>query len=394
MGAGCGVAGDSALSRQKLCFLVATPLTLHCFFEEHLAALTETFDVTVAYNPHYDTYLPPLNLPIHVAEVSMVRSIAPLADLSASWQIWRLCRRERFDVMVSVVPKSGLLGMVASWLAGVPCRLHIFQGEVWASKQGMMRNLLKTMDRITATFATNLLAVSASERDFLEANGVARPGRLTVLGSGSIKGVDLDRYRADPRVQAEVRRDLGIPENAVLCAFLGRIVRDKGVDELAEAFREVSATNPDLWLLIAGPDEEERTAALRVALGDAAQHVVFRGYTETPERLLIAADFLVLPSYREGFGMVVIEAAAVGIPTIGTRIHGLSDAVVDGETGVLVAPRSVEELRGAIADLANHPEKRRILGAAAQSRVRQEFDRNVVVPRYIEYIEALRRPNR
>lgn len=378
------------MSRPKLAILVATPLTLHFFFRPHLEALTEVFDVTVAYNPRHDTYLPPIGLPLHEVAIPMERRISIFADIVSLWHLWRLFRRERFDIVVSVVPKAGLLGTVAGWLAGVSCRVHIFQGEVWASRRGMSRRLLKSMDWLTACLATDLLAVSPSERNFLEAEGVVAHGRVGVLGAGSIKGVDLERYRPDEAVRAEVRRAFGIPDDAIVCIFLGRLARDKGVVDLARAFRDCAPSCPDLWLLFCGPDEEKRAQEVRAVVGEAAAgRLVIAGYTAESERLLAASDFLALPSYREGFGMVIIEAAAAGIPAIGTRIYGISDAIVDGETGILVPPASCHSLGLAMRRFAMDAGVRQAMGSSARTRVRRDFEQSQVVARYVGYLKSL-----
>jgi len=373
-----------------MCVLAATPLTIHFFLKPHLRELSQHFDVTLAYNPSSDTYLPPLGLPVRELAVAIERKISPWRDLLTLFSLCRLFRHERFDIFVSVVPKAGLLGMVAAWLLRIPLRVHIFQGEVWAYRHGPIRFLLKFMDSFTARLATHVLAVSASERTFLEREHVVPTGKAKILGLGSICGVDTEKFRPDASLRNRVRAELAIPENAVVCIFLGRLTQDKGVFDLAQAFARSAAVSPDLWLLIAGPDEEQIEARIR-QLVPAQTHMrmLISGFTQHPERFLAASDFLCLPSYREGFGVAILEAAAVGIPAIGTRIYGISDAIEDGSTGLLVPVGDIEELSKAITRWYDLPEERSRIASAALNRVEHEFVQQKVVDRYVQYFRDL-----
>lgn len=376
--------------RHRICVLAATPLTVHFFLQPHLLALSKHFDVVLACNPANDIYLPPLDLPIQQAAIGIKRKISPLHDLFTLFQLYRLFRRERFDLVVSVVPKAGLLGMLAAALAGVRHRVHIFQGEVWASEHGAMRGLLKSMDRIVAKLATRILAVSPSERHFLEEQGVTDPGQAQVLGSGSIAGVDMKRFRPDPETRLNVRTKRGIPNDAVVCLFLGRLTEDKGVFDLVRAFALSGRKNNNLWLIVVGPDEAETIPKLRSIVDkDTVNRLIIEGFTRTPERYMAAADILCLPSYREGFGMVVIEAAAAGIPAIGSNIYGLCDAIVENKTGLLAPPGDIRQLALVLTRLAKDETLRLTLGLAGQARVKDEFDQDKVVAGYVNFFRQL-----
>jgi len=366
--------------------LAATPLTIHFFFKPHLRELSRYFDTTLVFNAHADTYLPPLDLPLHQVHVAMERKIAPWSDLLALLSFCRFFRRERFDMVVSVVPKAGLLGMMAAFFMRVPRRVHIFQGEVWASRRGLMRFLLKLMDMLTARLATHVLAVSRSEINFLEKQGVVPHGKAQVLGSGSICGVDIDRFKPDALARAQARNELAVSDDAVLCVFLGRLTEDKGILDLVRAFAISAPHRPKLMLLIVGPDEEKMMARLNQLVSpELAIRVLIKGFSPNPERWLAASDFLCLPSYREGFGMVILEAAAVGIPAIGTRIYGITDAIEEGETGQLVSVGDVQALSSAINRWVDDPLQRQRFAASAYVRARSEFEQCMVIDRYVQY---------
>lgn len=366
--------------------LAATPLTIHFFFKPHLRELTRYFDTTLVFNAHADTYLPPLDLSLQQVHVAMERKIAPWSDLLALLSLCRFFRRERFDMVVSVVPKAGLLGMMAAFLMRVPRRVHIFQGEVWASRRGLMRFLLKLMDILTARLATHVLAVSKSEIHFLEQQGVVPHGKAQVLGSGSICGVDIDRFKPDALARTRARNELAVSDDAVLCVFLGRLTEDKGILDLVRAFAISAPNRPKLMLLIVGPDEEKMMARLNQLIPpELAIRVLIKGFSSNPERWLAASDFLCLPSYREGFGMVILEAAAVGLSAIGTRIYGITDAIEEGETGQLVTVGDVQALSSAINLWVDDPLQRNQFAASAYVRARSEFEQCMVIDRYVKY---------
>lgn len=373
--------------RPRMCVLSTTPLVIHFFFRPHLVELSRFFEITVAFNSRSDTYLPPLSLPVKEVHISVERKISPWRDLLALFSVSQFLRRGGFDIVVSVVPKAGLLGMVAAFVMRVPVRVHIFQGEVWASKRGPMRWLLRFMDSLTARLATHVLTVSESEKDFLEQQRVAPLGKAEVLGAGSICGVDTGRFKPDPNTRSELRRKLGVPDDGTLCIFLGRLTADKGVLDLIRAFSICATDRPNLWLLIVGPDEEGLWERLSQLIPSSlVNRLLIQGFTQNPERLLAASDFLCLPSYREGFGMVILEAAAVGIPAIGTRIYGITDAIREGDGGKLVPVGDVLALSAAMSQWIDDPQERRRCASSAFARARADFEQRVVVDRYVQYL--------
>jgi len=314
-----------------------------------------------------------------VETIEIPRSIRPLRDLVALLRVLRCFRRYHFAIVHSTTPKAGLLCAVAGVLSRVPVRLHTFTGQPWVTLTGPVRRVARWADWLIGRFSTRCYADSESQREFLVAEGVVPASKIGVIGKGSLAGVDLQRFdpmRWSDTEKAALRRQLGLSKSGRVILFVGRITDDKGVRELLHAFDTLLHQGYDLDLLLVGPLDAELGGTS--GLDDEALANLCRvhhvGYTDCPERYMAISDFLCLPSYREGFGTVVIEAAAMGLPTLGTRIYGLSDAVEDGVTGMLVPPRDVESLAGAMREMLGDQARLARMGQAAQARCREHFD--------------------
>lgn len=326
-------------------------------------------------------------------ELPIARPIAPLEDLRALVGLWRVLRRQPVDILHSTTPKAGLLAAIAGRAAGVPVRVHTFTGQAWAELAGPARWIAKAADRLIIALNTRCYADSASQRAFLESQGVAPRGKVVVLGPGSLAGVDTRAF--DPARHSAaapgVRAKLGIEPADKVIVFVGRLTRDKGVAELVSAFLALTQKRGDVHVVLVGPQEPERDPlpdeTRAVIAGNARIHAI--GYSATPEQYLAASDLLCLPSYREGFGNVVIEAAAMGLPAVGTAIVGLRDAIEDGVTGVLVAPKDVHALAAALEAMLADDAGRRRMGQAARERALRLFDAEAVNARVLSEYAAL-----
>lgn len=327
--------------------------------------------------------------------VEIPRSISPWRDLLALWQLFRLCRRNRIDIAHSTTPKAGLLTAVAALLAGVPIRLHTFTGQPWVNMEGPIRWFARWSDSLIGKLNTRCYTDSASQRQFLIEQGIISAERLFVIGSGSLAGVDLDRFnpaRFSGEERAALKFKSGIPPESPVLLFVGRITADKGVHELLAAFRQIKAAGSPAHLIFVGHFDSEIGGGAGIVRRDleGISDLHIAGFTECPETYIAIADILCLPSYREGFGTVVIEAASMGVPTVGSDIYGLSDAIVHGETGILVPPRNATELSNALSGLLADAEKRRSMGHAARKRAETLFDATQVNRKVIaEYCNLL-----
>ncbi len=355
----------------------------------HLEALSKIAEVAVVANFAPEDGSFPWPEGITRVAIPISRPIAPWADLIALLALFRLFRQQRFDLVHSITPKAGLLAMLAGWLARVPLRLHSFTGQVWVTRAGIMRTLLKSADQLIALLSTHVLADSPSQREFLIAQGIVRASKSAVLAQGSICGVDAVRFRSDAAARERVRLSHGIPPGAVVFLYLGRINRDKGLRDLAHAFAEAGARHPDVHLLLVGPDEDNLGAAIASAAAASAARLHRAGLTDRPQEYFAAADVFCLPSYREGFGTTIIEAAAAGVPAIGSRIYGITDAIVEGETGLMFEPGNVQQLAQSMRTLAGDASLRRRMGQKARERAVRDFSSTVVTAALLEYYEKL-----
>lgn len=320
---------------------------------------------------------------VRVFPIDIPRSISLWRDLVALMRLFIFFKRERFEIAHSTTPKAGLLIALAARFSGVPIRVHTFTGQPWVNISGPRRWLARASDKIIGRLNTRCYTDSESQKQFLVQQGIVDAKRLFVIGDGSLAGVDINRFNRERFSQmqcTELRDFLGLPEDAPVLIFVGRVTADKGVRELLQAFQVIKKNGSRAHLVFVGPFDNERATDLTISPNDVTDipdtHLV--GYTDNPEAYFAIADILCLPSYREGFGTVVIEAAAMGVPTVGTNIYGLSDAIVDGETGILVPSRSVFELANAITQLLTDDTLRKKMGAAARRRAVSSFDAAVV----------------
>lgn len=371
--------------RKSLYFVATTPFAINAFLREHLIALAKQFDVTLCVNMNAHPLAEDLHKSIRVVHVGIERSISPIQDLRCLWQLTRIFWRHRPDAVHSITPKAGLLAMLAAVFARSRVRCHTFTGQVWSNKAGPGRLILKMMDRLIAALTTHIFADSISQCRLLEAEAVVAPGRIRVLGKGSIAGVNLSRFKPDGDARRDLRAGLGIGAETPVFLFVGRLVRDKGVFDLLQAFEQTinSGIEAELWMV--GPDEDGLELGLRSRAERLHGRVRWFGMSFEPEKFMAAADILVLPSYREGFGSVVIEAAACGIPAICYRIDGIVDAVIDGETGVLVEKGEIAAFGIAMRDLAQDDRRRNEAGRMAQVRAERDFSSVVITKEWVKF---------
>lgn len=313
--------------------------------------------------------------------IAITREIHILRDIVSVWRLFRLFSSERFDIVHSTTPKAGLLTAVAGFCAMVPVRMHTFTGQPWVSFTGLKKRLLIWADWIICRLNTICYADSVSQKNFLLAQNVADSRSLKVLGNGSLAGVDIKRFNRLRYTEAQksfIKKSLNIPDCSFVFIYVGRLVLAKGISELVRAFSEVQRTHTNTYLLLVGPQEQRLDDVAEFIHAENVQNIIFVEKTTEPEKYMAISDVLCIPSYREGFGTVVIEAAAMQLPAIGSNIYGLSDSIEDKKTGLLVPPKSVPPLAEAMHRLRKDSGIRLSMGRHAETRARRSFSSKTI----------------
>ena len=356
---------------KKICFVATIPAVVNSFLRDHIQAAAEKYEVTVVCSDEDKYLLSGLNARVIFTPIK--RKPSPWQDLRTVFELAKLFHQEKFEIVHTHMPKTALLGMLAAWLTCVPIRINTFHGEVWATRSGLVRTLFKSLDRLIVSLATHILVVSPSQRDFLIKEGVLTPGKANLIGSGSICGVDSLRFKPDTNAKESIREDLGISQDAIVILFVGRLNRDKGMLDLAEAFSYISNQQGNVDLLLVGAEEDVPFVQIKDICSNHSARLHYVKFTKKPEAYMAAADIFCLPSYREGLPMTTLEAAACCVPSVASRIYGITDAVIEGETGVLFTAGDIEGLTKALLKLIEDYSLRQELGLKARLRVIDQF---------------------
>ena len=335
------------------------------------------FDVYVASSPGGGLNRVAASDGVTAFAIPMEREMAPLSDVVSLWRLWRLMRRLRPDICHVGTPKAGLLGGLAALLAGVPHRFYTLHGLRLETAAGLKRAILTAAERISCLLAQRVICVSESLREKAAGLGLVPASKTRLLGSGSANGVDASRFDSSGLRLAgaqKARRSLGLPDQVSIVGFVGRLTRDKGIVELIEAFQALQSRFSGIRLLLVGCLEKADPLPPWVEASIRTNScIVHTGFVDDPALLYRLMDVVVLPSYREGFPTVALEAAAAGKPIVATRVTGTEDAVVDGETGLLTPARDSCSLAAAIATLLDDKTRADQIGLAARCRVVREF---------------------
>lgn len=378
------------MAKKKIAFVVAIAGTAQAFLTDHMTYLVKEYDVHLVANfkPEEKGEFEQMGVTCHDALIQ--RSIKLGADLKALFALRKIFKQEKFDCVHSVTPKAGLLTSVAGWMAGVPNRVHIFTGQVWATRKGVMRTILKMMDKVIAGLDTLLLVDGQGQRQFLIKEGVLRENNSAVPANGSIAGIKLERYKISEEVRKRERAKFGFTDEDVVYIFLGRLNHDKGIGELYEAFNMMLPNRPNAKLIFYGSDEEDYDPkADSFANIKRNQNYFYPGITRQPFEALQVADVFVIPTWREGFGVSVLEAQALGLPVITSNAYGVVDASVEGVTGLRCKVNDPNGLRKCMEQYYDSQEMRKQHGTAGRKRVEEYFDNAVVSQAWLDIYHKL-----
>lgn len=361
------------------------------FLPEILALMQEMgMDATVV-APTESGEDPPLIPGVSFRSVSMRREISPLKDIWTLWQLWRMLRSIRPAITTMSTPKMGLLGGIAAFAARVPHRIYTLRGLRYETTRSWKRALLMTCERIACLTAHQVICISRSVQDAVLRDGIAGAQKVVLLGERASEGIRLsDQPVSNVSTQLAMRRFLGIPPEGQVLGFVGRLTKDKGIQQLVECFQILQHEGRDVHLLLLGAFEAgDPVDAVTAAWIRNCPQVHWRGYVPDPGPYYPLMDLFVFPTYREGLSKVLLEAAAAGRPVVSTRTTGVIDVVLDGVTGILVPPGDSEALARATGRVLDDTGMAARMGEAARCLVREHFDNTIYMNRLGNMLQSL-----
>ena len=363
----------------KIIRATTVPQSLDVFCRDMLKKLSEKYEVVALSSPGEEMQSIAEREGVRTITVPMERHISLRKDLVALYRLIQVFRQERPTMVHSMTPKAGLLCMVAAWLTHVPVRVHTFTGLVFPTAKGLQRKLLMLTDAITCRCATYIIPEGEGVKKDLLDYGITKKS-LRVLGFGNVRGVDMHVYSRRPEVMEKARllRD----EHSFTFLFVGRLVRDKGINELCEAFDQWSRENKSVRLLLVGPREDSLDPVSEKSLDIITSNpaITYAGELFGDDLLAYyaAADCFVLPSYREGFPNTVLEAGAMGLPSIVTDINGSREIIVENENGYIIPPRDADALLTAMQRMVRENRRRSYMASHARNMIRCRFEQGFV----------------
>ena len=363
--------------KRKIIRATTIPLSLDIFCKDMLKELSSQYDILAVSSPGEELDRVAAREGVAIAKVAMQRHIAPFHDFISLLKLIRLFHREKPWIVHSMTPKAGLLCMIAAKLCRVPHRIHTFTGLIWPTASGLKRKMLIVTDKLLCSCATIIIPEgNGVKQDLLSARITSKP--LNVLANGNVRGIDLNHYRLSDEV---VQQAKGLrKDNTITYIFIGRLVADKGITELVNAFVKLNQLHDNTRLLLVGPKEQERSPLPSHILRTIESHKSIEavGMQHDIRPWLAAADVFVFPSYREGFPNVVIEAGAMALPSIVTDINGSNEIIIEGKNGLIIPSHDSDSLFNSMLRLYSDASLRQSLSRNARDLIADRFDCHLV----------------
>ena len=338
-----------------------------------LDALSESFDITIVCNCDQKLLVLPSGRSVRILFIAIQRNVNLLIDFSCLLRLTLLFLLNKPDLVISVTPKGGLLTSFASFLAFIPCRYHIFTGQVWCTKLGFSKIFLKYIDKLIARLAVFVAVDSISQLNFLLENRVVSPSKAHVIHNGSLGGVNILDF-TQLTSSGLVSTSASHSSRPFTILFMARITKDKGALVAARSYALYRSIGGTGRLLFVGPDEENLITSIYHELGICRDMFTYFSYTDSPAKFFFGSDVFFMPSLREGFGSVYLLAAAAQIPSVGSRIYGTTDAIIDGFTGLLCDAGDVKQFAQALLFLEKNPVACQDYGLRGRERAIEHFN--------------------
>lgn len=374
--------------KKKLLRISTIPLSLNVLLQGQLKMMSEHYEVVAVSSPGKDLEVVAQREGVRTVVVPMERHISPLKDLVSLFKLIWLFLKEKPDIVHSLTPKAGLLSMMAAWICRVPVRIHTFTGLVFPSVTGWKRKVVMFTDRLTCFCANYINPEGVGvKRNMEEFHITSKP--LHIIGNGNVNGIDLSYFSRSEEVMAAAQPYLDA--NSFTFCFVGRMVRDKGINELVSAFCRLYEQNKSLRMILVGPFEDNLDPVLPETKEQILQHpgIQFMDWQDDIRPFLAVSDVFVFPSYREGFPNVVIQAGAMGLPCIVTDINGCNEIIIDGQNGVIIPAKDESALYDAMLDFSTNDEKVEALARVARNMIAERYGRQALWKALLEVYQQL-----
>ena len=384
---------------KKLIRITTVPLSLKVLLKGQLRFMASNgFDVKGVSSEGKELREVHENEGIAVEAITMSRKITPFQDLKSLWEMWNFLRKEKPQIVHTHTPKAGIIGMLAARLAGVPHRLHTVAGLPLMEATGTKRKILNFVEKLTYSSATRVYPNSKGLYDFILQNNFTQSNKLKIIANGSSNGIDTAFFSPDQVTEIErvtLREKLNIQPDDFVVVFVGRIVSDKGINELIKAFSELQAAENNepagIKLLLVGGLENDLDPLNPETLAEINQNkdIISVGFQQDVRSFFAIADALVFPSYREGFPNVVMQAGAMGLPSIVSDINGCNEIIIEGENGLIIPSKNVEKLKEKMLTLAKDKNLYTKLKGNSRRMIENRYEQSVVWNALLEEYEGL-----
>ncbi|MBZ9729058.1 glycosyltransferase family 4 protein [Salegentibacter sp. JZCK2] len=365
---------------RKLVRITTIPLSLEKLLEGQLSFMSKYYEVTAVAAEKERLKKYGRKNGVETFWVEMTRAITPVQDLKAVWKLYNFFKREKPEIVHTHTPKAGIVGMLAAKMAGVPLRLHTVAGLPLMETTGKKRKVLDQVEKFTYKLATKVYPNSRGLREIILKEGFAKESKLKVLGKGSSNGIDtkyFDPYQFEDTQKKNKRQSQGIPQEDFVFIFIGRLVSEKGINELVESFRKLQRKHQNISLLLVGPFEKELDALKEDTFKTIRDHekIFTTGYQEDVRPYLAVSNALAFPSYREGFPNVVMQAGAMNLPAIVSDINGCNEIILEGVNGVIIPSKNVSALLKAMELFVENKNYTERLSANAREEICKYYER-------------------
>lgn len=378
--------------KQKIIRATTVPMSLNAFCNGMLKELSEKYEVVAVSSSGGDLDIVGEREGVKTIAVPMERHISLFKDFKALIKMVGVFRREKPTMVHSMTPKAGLICMMAGWLTKVPVRVHTFTGLVWPTSTGLKRKILMITDRITCGCATHIIPEGEGVKHDLIAGKITKKP-LKVLGYGNVMGVDMNRFHVSDGLKAKSEKLRTLDKFTFL--YVGRVVREKGINELCQAFDKLSGMAP-VRLLLVGPYEDSldpiSEPSREIIKNNPSIESVGAKYGNELLEYYAASDCFVFPSYREGFPNTVMEAGAMGLPSVVTNINGSREIIRDGKNGVIVPSKDADALFDAMLMMVRDKEKRERMAGNARKMIADRFEQSFVRKCLYDYYDEILKP--